>query len=1412
MANGILGGFFGKKENTDELKNASRVQDYLNRFKQYSREISNIGNKQIVNGQYDNSFLSSMMDISDERGIRYSEYREMCKVPELNQGLNIYCLHPSTIISTLKGDYTIKELSDGILGNEFEVWSYNIKENKVDIGKAKNPHITLKNTNVYKITFNNGESIIATSNHPFLLKTGEYKELNKLIPGDRVIPFYSRIKQGRPILSTMKYSSMGYHQYVYFLKTGKLIKRPYVIHHKDGNKFNNSLDNLVVMTNEEHSKIHSNEDKRIKKLIEITQNKKRNKKISKSWTQKRKKNFSNYLKELYKSSPNYKTRVARPNNLNGRWIDLDFDIYEESKKYTTLNEMSKFLNINRPVIMKRLQLLGFDSWEQLREHHCLNLMSENLDKKLSLLVKKSPYSRAYFYTIMEKIGHSSWANMQQNYNNHKVESIEYYGKSDVYDMEVEEFHNFNANGVFVHNSDNATQYNIENNVIEIQSENNKVIEILHDLFFERLDVNSNLWNWARNMCKLGDEFLEVTVDNITNPKRITSVERFKKPERVKRYEKKGVLQKFTYTKEDNDGTKTEKVFHAWRVVHFKIEEETFDPYGKSILEAGRKLWKRLALMEDAMLVYRISRAPERRVFYIDVGTLPTREANLFIEQTKRKFRKKPFINPNTGQIDEKANPLCITFDTKIPLLDGRILTLNELIKEHNNGKENWVYSIDRENNNQIVPGKIIWAGETRKNAQLIKVTLDNGKELRTTPDHKFMLRDGLYKEAQYLEKDDSLMPLYKKENQIYEQVYNPRTNRYKYTHHLVAEKEIKIPERKKECIHHCDYNPRNNDPKNLKVISVKEHHKIHNYAVIKSVEKRKWLWKNNENWANKTRQSISKASKKSWQRSNNKRRQNATNKIIRYNKSLKKRKITSELNKLYNTGENMGQIYNNSELHKQHNKIRSANMKKQFSDSILRKKYIDGMTTCSKFTKEFWNQLDNIAKNTELNIQGYISILNVINNAINNKELMKEWNSFCQQRQQNKLNKKIIERALKYRNYDSLQEWVTDLNLPTKDNRSIYQNHKVLKTEWLDYVEDTGCITIDKYHNFATDSGVIIKNSLDEDFFIPVRQNSNGTRIETLPPGQNLGEIDDVKYFRDGILKTLGIPPAYLGGGEQAGSYDPKSFLSQQDIQFARTIERIQKFVVKGLEKIAILELIFNKVETEQLNNFKIVLTPPSNVDQLMEINIRNEQFALINNIKSLGGTEGLPFLPDEWVYKNVLGFSDQEINKIKLQIQMQLQMNAQIQSMYGTGGGMEGGEGATGGSMAGLGGNVAGGEVVPGEAGGPEEGEAPENNAPELEIASNVVEFDGGKWLVENQKDVEKLIKYIHLYEKIHKDNSKKTVKEHKNGITRMTIKGEFRGLLKAENKSSNGCNNTLVESLLKNKDNTSTKKISKK
>lgn len=184
--------------------------------------------------------------------------------------------------------------------------------------------------------------------------------------------------------------------------------------------------------------------------------------------------------------------------------------------------------------------------------------------------------------------------------------------------------------------------------------------------------------------------------------------------------------------------------------------------------------------------------------------------------------------------------VCLTGDTKIRLLDGTTKTLKELHDQE--AKDFWVYSIDASGN--IVPGKADCVVLTKKNAKVLKVTLDNGKSFKCTPNHKCLLRNGTYVEAQELKAGDALMPLYTKQAKVYrkggysrntyEMVYNPgiatteqdATGNWLYTHRIVSKHtcgDIKHG----IVVHHKDFNKNNNSPENLQQMTIQEHVEYH---------------------------------------------------------------------------------------------------------------------------------------------------------------------------------------------------------------------------------------------------------------------------------------------------------------------------------------------------------------------------------------------------------------------------------------------------------------------------------------------------------------------------------------------------------------------------------------------------------
>jgi len=200
------------------------------------------------------------------------------------------------------------------------------------------------------------------------------------------------------------------------------------------------------------------------------------------------------------------------------------------------------------------------------------------------------------------------------------------------------------------------------NVLHIYSENQQINRILHELFYDTLNVNFNLTAWVRNMCKYGDFFLfnDVSPDQgVINvyPIAVNEIER------EEGFDKDDPLAvRFRWMTQGN------QILENWQVSHFRIlGNDAFLPYGTSVLEAARRIWRQLILIEDAMLVYRIVRAPDRRVFYIDVGNIPPEEIPNYMEQAQAQLKKNQVVDKSTGRVDLRYNPLSVDEDYFLPV-------------------------------------------------------------------------------------------------------------------------------------------------------------------------------------------------------------------------------------------------------------------------------------------------------------------------------------------------------------------------------------------------------------------------------------------------------------------------------------------------------------------------------------------------------------------------------------------------------------------------------------------------------------------------------------------------------------------------------------------------------------------------
>ena len=221
-------------------------------------------------------------------------------------------------------------------------------------------------------------------------------------------------------------------------------------------------------------------------------------------------------------------------------------------------------------------------------------------------------------------------------------------------------------------AEESTTVDANGYMLQIYSESRRIKSILADLFNNVLDINTNLPMWVRNTCKYGDNFVYLKLDpekGIVGCMQLPIIE-------IERLEagmgshstdsttdptKKHL--KFRWKQKDLD-------FNTWEIAHFRLlGDDRRLPYGTSMLEKARRIWKQLLLSEDAMLIYRTSRAPERRVFKVFVGNMDDADVEPYIQRFANKFKRSQTVDSKTGNVDMRFNQMAVDQDYFVPVRD-----------------------------------------------------------------------------------------------------------------------------------------------------------------------------------------------------------------------------------------------------------------------------------------------------------------------------------------------------------------------------------------------------------------------------------------------------------------------------------------------------------------------------------------------------------------------------------------------------------------------------------------------------------------------------------------------------------------------------------------------------------------------
>ena len=605
-----------------------------------------------------------------ERLSRYSDYNEM-----------EFCLSPSTLIAIPGGYATIKDLADQYGEDEFIVFSYDHSRKQIVPAVAKHARKTRSMEMTYRVKFDNGKEIIGTMDHRLMLRDGTYRKIIDLEVGDRMMPF--RRAKGL-LLDRREYSSsenlyaMYYdgskwvqeHRRVAELLIGRELEADEVVHHINETKWDNRPANLEVMTRSAHSSHHLREFNKRKWGDE-------------EWVNEFKRNHSQFMLE---------------NNPAER-KDITFSVILQmaEKCEFQMDTVVERLDIDHPMVYRRLNANGFADWTQFATAYCPTWRNRSWDNSGAKnprwnssvdfqkiceahspgispggLVAKLKTSRSVVWKRVTQAGFKNISDFCKNYQNCTVVSVEPFEEMDVYDLTVEGYKNFATDSVISHNTpelhsaidiyaDEATVKNDENNVIEITSKNAEIKEILETLFFDVIDINFNAWSWMRHFVKFGDLCLFVDADPEHGVLNLVPIP-INEIEREEGFDPNDPLAtRFRWL------TRGNTLLQNWQIIHFRLlGNDAYLPYGSSVLEPARRIWRQLILIEDAMLVYRIVRSPERRVFHIEIANTPAEQVDAFIEQVKTQMKRNTIVDPSSGRVDLRYNPLSVEEDYFLP--------------------------------------------------------------------------------------------------------------------------------------------------------------------------------------------------------------------------------------------------------------------------------------------------------------------------------------------------------------------------------------------------------------------------------------------------------------------------------------------------------------------------------------------------------------------------------------------------------------------------------------------------------------------------------------------------------------------------------------------------------------------------
>jgi hypothetical protein len=681
------------------------------------------------------------------------------------------------------------------------------------------------------------------------------------------------------------------------------------------------------------------------------------------------------------------------------------------------------------------------------------------------------------------------------------------------------------------------------------------------------------------------------------------------------------------------------------------------------------------LLEDASMIHRLTRLPMRWLFYIDVGKLPPTQALGQLRRMKNEFTKQKFINER-GSLDLRTSPLasdenlflpvvdgkrttevelmatpewqvmddvnyfrdkmftalkipkaylsadeptrarvlCLSGNTSVPLLDGRKLTIKNIVESIKKKEEMFVYSCNEKG--MITHGKILDAVMTRPQANTWEIVLDNGERVRGTPDHPIMMRDGSYKKIEDITVGESVMPFETRISKFsagdkldgYEKVRNPGNNTEEYTHTIIARERL-LRETGEEIhfknaglvIHHSDFNKRNNNPTNLEALEKDTHFKLHSELCKKTLhtplasakrEKALYAWRHCERLQIICRANLDKA-----------RGENGGQRA--WCKSEEHRGLKSEQMKKQWADPNS----------KMRDKIKSKEFK-DFMSAEMKRRIQEGIVCVrgeanNRYRKDAsYNTLEHLANS------GFCKTLREFS--------AKTGYSVC-----------LITRVLRQQGFSSYRSFA-DLHVQggfkgVKKGERMYTLDDLIK-----FMQSYRSVNRTKFSALIGCSAFTVHRILSEgglSWGAFLKKYGNPPKVKCLVGNHKVVAINKNVSVEDCYDLRIDSTDNFA---ISAGTFVHNSL---EDVRFARGVMRVQRELKNGMKRICKVHLAALGIDPEKVH-FDIFMTVPSWAYELSQIEVKSARAEFAEKVS--------PYLSEKAIMRLVFGYSDDEIDALR--------------------------------------------------------------------------------------------------------------------------------------------------------------------